>query len=61
VKTGHEDIRGPRQTTDKFWSHGDDLADPGANRQVFMALALNGTGVTADALLGILKKVILAH
>jgi hypothetical protein len=61
VKTGHEDIRGPRQTTDEFRPHGDDLADPGAHRQVFMALALNGAGVTADALFGILKKVILAH
>jgi hypothetical protein len=61
METGHEDISGPWQTTDKFRPHSDDLTDPGAHRQVLVALALNGAGVTADALLGILKKVILAH
>jgi hypothetical protein len=61
MKTGHEGIGGLRQLANQPWSHGDYLANLGTDRQVFVALAGYLTAVTANALFGVLKKIIFAH
>jgi hypothetical protein len=55
VKAGHEYIRGPGKPADHLGPHLNDLAQPGAHRQILVGLALNFTGMASNALFGILK------
>jgi len=55
VKTRHKSVRCFGEFTHKLWTDGDDLANFGADRKVFVALASNLTAVAADAFLCVLK------
>ena len=61
MKTGHEDVSGPRKTTDHFGSDLDDFAQLGAEGQIFVGFALYFTGMATDTLFGVLKQIIFAH
>jgi hypothetical protein len=61
VETRHENEGCLGQAADKFRPHGDNLTDPGADRKILVAFALNRTGMATDTFFGILEKVILAH
>jgi len=61
VETGHEDIGHSRQVVYFFRADGNDLGQPGANRQIVFGLAMRLAAVAPDAALGILINIVLAH
>jgi hypothetical protein len=61
MKTGHEYIGGLWKASYELRTHCYDLADLRPHREVFVALALDCAGITADALLGVLKKIVITH
>jgi hypothetical protein len=61
VETGHKDIGHPRQVVYFFRADGNDLGQPGANRQIIFGFAVRLAAVAPDAALGILINIVLAH
>jgi hypothetical protein len=61
VETGHEHKAHAGHIAHYFGTHGDDLAQPGARGQAFVAFAMHFTAQTADAPLLVLQQKILTH
>jgi hypothetical protein len=55
METWHKDIGCLRHIIHDPWPDGQDLADPRAQGQIFVALAYHFTTVTSNTILGILK------
>jgi len=56
VKTGHKDVGHTGQIVDHLGPHGNDLTQPGADRQVFVGLAVHFATKTPDAPFAVLKQ-----
>jgi len=61
VKAGHECISCPGNGADKNRTNRNNFTKFGTNRQILVALARHFAAVAADALLGVLEQVVLAH
>jgi len=61
VETGHEGIGRPGQVSNELWPNGHNLTEPRAYRQILVNFAGDFTTVAADAFLGVLEQIILAH
>jgi hypothetical protein len=61
MKTGHEDVGHAGHVVDHFGSHGNNLAQPGADGKVLVGFAVYFAAIAPDTSFGILIKKIFTH